>query len=869
MIACVVATCAASVLLYSGDGPITEVAVQSAQWNPVLAFFARAFTLPIPTAGPADVREVVLPCGLLILLLVYATAPRLHARTDPVWRLPNLPLRWLVLTGSLTLFIALLSASVNQSWALSWGWLVRMAAGLLWAAVIARMFTGRMIRHAVTGLIAVAVTSLVLTVSQRADRHLANFIWPIGPITPTATMSALWAAMAGGIVVGSRTRRSSLGAIASFAAVFVLSIYVLAQSGRRGAALALLATTVLCLAHFVWWSTRRGSIRVALAGVMIASIAGSVAYVAKEWRDPDRVASGSVSYRFEYWRLSADLILDRLSLGYGPDTFVAEMTNTIAPLRGISPHVYHGNSDPAAHNEWIQAGVELGVPGAMFWLMLPLGVVFLAWRSPSMGGGMSASMRDPAVRRRFIFGDPAVRPLSLALGAGVLVIVIAEASGVLLRSSILPVWYWTLLGLLCACASSAHSIYATPPASPSASLAHGRTLPRVLATLIACALGFVVYMEMAGAARDHARRVVTSGALDLRLNSYSTLALWREAAIVATAIPGQSSSDEMKKIAVERWQKLYEVIPGWLDTCARYALALLEVNERDSARRVLDTCLRRDLNAYEPMANIVHAQQFATGPVEKLQCMERALRHAGIDVNIAEILRSMTADPAAIAYLAEKAPRALQQIDATTRNNSPVAWDDVSGEILRMDAFVRWQNGAHAEAIHHQRYAAVWYTWLESENSAYRRDHDAEVSAWYTLARWLHEAHPGNFDEAYRAIIAAERFAVLGIKHEQVAEPDPSAGFVGGEVVPTECPEHLRPLWRLSALLHVMVGDESYLAIRILGYVPPDQWSDQTIPFEQMKLYRQAVDELSKLPPEGRPPHYDELVKTVSAPSVG
>ncbi|OQZ05403.1 MAG: hypothetical protein B6D36_10265, partial [Planctomycetes bacterium UTPLA1] len=155
--------------------------------------------------------------------------------------------------------------------------------------------------------------------------------------------------------------------------------------------------------------------------------------------------------------------------------------------------------------------------------------------------------------------------------------------------------------------------------------------------------------------------------------------------------------------------------------------------------------------------------------------------------------------------------------------------------------------------------AAHCYRRLERESHPYRRAHEAETDAWCQLAAMLAQHQPENWREAFDAIRNAERYAVLGINHEDLADQHPDWGYVGGEVVPTEYPESLRPLWRLSALLQVVAGEDRFLDLRIFASLPPEKWTTDNLNHQLFELAREAYALLSKAPPETRPKHFDRL----------
>lgn len=817
----------------------------SATWSQPLAIIADLCTVPAATADIADIRDSVLFFALAAFLVVLAIrrgpeqgspaagpgARRLEAPA-PV----NPPLRWLLQAGLAVICIAILSAIVNDSWNTSSGWILRTAAGILWAVLIGRYFDDRMIRITLHGMLVVGVVAIALAVLHRADRHLAHFVWPIGPITATATMSTVWLALAAGALVGTGFRREMMSRSATYLLIAAFAAYALAQTGRRGPSVAILGAALLMIAHERWAAASKRRHRAVIIAAMAAAAGLGGFYVVRELNRADRVASGAVNLRLEYWKLSLELVRQQLSLGAGPDNFIARMTTTVAPLRGISPHVYHGTIDADAHNEWIQAAVELGVPGAIFWAALPAGVLLLVWRPNATDPLIRDHLHQPAVRARHAFGDPARKPLTLAFGGALLAILLAECSGIMLRGPILTVWYWTLLGLLCACASP-RSVSLQPgpdarhPVPRHKQRAWTVTLP-ALVTSAACLL--VAWIDLSNADIRAPERMIQPGPMDQRLYSLRTLELWRRGADRSSERAAQSADMTTRLKAVEHWRRLYDWIPGAQDTAARYAAALLDANDRDEANRVLDRVLRLGLNPYEPTANLLYARAIADDPNEKFEAVLRALRHSAVADGCGAVLDAL-GNPAGIAGLKSEK---IQEARARALAMQPIEWDDAAGERLRAAAYIAWRAGRTEEALNSQRPAAALYTYIEAYDSPYRRGHDAETDVYFSLAAMLRAAGPQNLDEAFKAIVAAERYAVLGIRHEFVADPDPNQGYVGGIIVPTEFPERLYPLWRLSAQLRVESGNEDFVELRILSYLPPEARAPRVL---QQNIQRELV----------------------------
>lgn len=872
LVVLVIAANAGTVLLFSGEGPISpgSSAIADAAWQPVLAFVARGLTIPIATPGIADVRDVVGPAACGIALLGLGIAGLLGRRDDPSWQAETAPAtRWLALTAGPVLFIAVLSMIHNGTLDLSWGWIVRFAAGAIWAILLGRSLTAPRVRQCVAGLLLLGFVCLVLSIAHRADRHLAHFTWPIGPITSTAAFAAMWAAMAAAVALRIGKRPVVLPTAVG---ICVAAVYVLLQTGRRAPAVGLVGAGAFIAVVLLRERPRLRAVRIAIPLVVIL---GGGAYVAREYLSQDRATSGTLALRFEYWRLGAGLIGGRPSLGVGPDVSVVELTNAVTPLRAAAPHFYHGNIDPYLHNEWIQAAVELGIPGGLFYVALPVGVLVLGERQLRRSAGLARASGDNEV-------SPAERSANdaatLALSAGLVALLINESASIMLRTPLMPMGYWTLLGLLaamCRVRSSPPSLTKRehpdakkkPRASPARQDAAAPTeRPPLISQLrglgaIACGGIFLcaARLDLTHAAEQTDLATATSTPRFARLYADKTLEDRRSAALLVDRAAEQRGDPSLVLDAAKRWRELCRLVPGLHDTATRYAAAVRATGDADTARRVLEAALRSDRNPYDRDANILYATRFTDDPETKLRCVQRALRGAALVGELADLLKSIVQSKAVRTILDDESPAARKSVAGDV---SPPA-DDCAAELIRIRAFLHYLDGRLDEAVVDQHIVASFYQSLEKTNNRFRRGHDAEADALYQLARMLYDADPAQYMEAYEAIVAAERAAILGMPHESVADPKPEDGFLIGEVVPTVAPlpERLRPLLRLSALLRVLAGDAPELDMRIMFYLPPDQWNQPAIDREMGRLARQACADMATIAENKRPPHYPQLLE--------
>lgn len=841
LVATVVLGCGGATCLYSGAGSIEAGgAAMRGTWSPALAFVADLLTAPIPTAGIADVRDVVLlVCAGVVLILSAMTKSALSAKSlndshrliagathglDPITR-------WMSWCASAVIGLALVSAFAAHSFDLSWGWIVRFAAGAALAIVIAIRFSPAMVRQTVGGLLAVGVLALLLSFWHRANRGYAHFSWPVGPITITGGLAGVWAALAGVLGFGFAIGRGGKLKAAGYVAACLLCVYALQQTERRSPALGLVAGWVIVAAIATWQGYPRRAIRAAICALVALMTVGGTAYVVMQARSAERETSGPIAVRRAYWQESSRFVGSHPFLGVGPDRFVIEMTKAIAPLRAEMPHVYHGNLDTAAHNEWLQAIVELGLSAGLAYAALPIGVLFLVLRSS----------------HRLLAG--ATQSLVLALAAAIIVIFVCEAASINLRGPILPIWYWTLLGLM---AASVEPFHAPQPAKMEKSerpAAHIRPILVAAGGLICLAIAISESLSSVDNNVASLPSVQSGG----RLYPEKSLDSRYLDAVRATNVAISSPTPELRSWATDYWRVLFDLLPVYRDTTTRYAESLIHCGKRDEAKRVLESAIRGGMNPYDVSANMLYASLLENDEEGRFRCVQRALRGGVVTDDL--ILKYATTYWRTGKIQVDELPLARQA--ATTLK--PALLRGATVELLRLHAVLVNQMENNDSMIPSQKLAAECYRQLERENNPYRRCHEAETDAFFRLASMFYNKGPADYREAYDCIIEAERYAVLGIAHEKIAHPDLTLGFVGGEVVPTDFPERLRSLWRLSAMLHMAVGDFRHLDLRVLASMPADHWTAEELRQERAHEAGIIRSQWGRLPQSQWPAHYGQL----------
>jgi tetratricopeptide (TPR) repeat protein len=424
----------------------------------------------------------------------------------------------------------------------------------------------------------------------------------------------------------------------------------------------------------------------------------------------------------------------------------------------------------------------------------------------------------------------------------------------------MPMWYWTLLGLLAAM----YAPNGKPVGQPTGATDHLVSARFSMSRLrsfgaIACGVLFLLaaWLDLTHAAAQTSPATATDAPRFARLYADKTLLDRRVAALMVGRAAERLGDPSIVSDAAARWRELHSLAPGLHDTAARYASALLATGDAEQARRVVEAALGTDRNPYDRDANILYARRFTDDAETKLRCVQRALRGAALDEALADILTAIAGSRAVRTILDDELPAARERIASGA---SPRA-DDCDAELIRINAFLADLDGRSDEAVADQRIAARFYQTLEETSDRFRRGYSAETDALYRLARMLYDADRANYPAACEAIKAAGRSAVLGMPHESVSDPRPEDGFVIGEVVPTvvPMPENQRPLWRLFALLHVVAGKECPLDILVMFYLPPDQWNQSARGRERARLARQAYSDLSGIAEDKRPAHYHQL----------
>jgi len=249
--------------------------------------------------------------------------------------------------------------------------------------------------------------------------------------------------------IGRRKLSESLGslqaslliAVTGLLAAFICGVMVLTQS--RGGLLAFAVTLVLTgvLAAAAAWSSRSRAWRLGMLAVGVVLLGLGPIMLARSQR-PAQLMFGSTAVgegalsgdslagRVEVWSRAIYGIQDFAFTGMGMNTF-RRVVPVLYPLFSIGPEVDIGH----AHNEFLQAALDLGIPGLIAFLAVDFGafaMLAVSWRQ----------------RAKLPLSEPVTRALILGLGGGLLAHLLYGLTDAVALGAKPGVLWWWLLGLI-------------------------------------------------------------------------------------------------------------------------------------------------------------------------------------------------------------------------------------------------------------------------------------------------------------------------------------------------------------------------------------------------------------------------------------
>ena len=244
-------------------------------------------------------------------------------------------------------------------------------------------------------------------------------------IIPLATVVSL-------MLLRQQPKQKWMGLITGLAALWMLSVLVLSQS--RSGWFGLASATLIILAFVnrrIRWLIAGLAVAAILAAAVIgfdrvgSGLFGSAADNAADGFGPKGLSSLNWGFRVEVWRTAVQGISDFPFTGMGLGTF-RKIGRLFYPL-SISPSYDFAH----AHNEFLQAGLDLGLPGLAALLAIYIGTFRMLW-------SLWNSTRDLGTRY-----------LALGLAGGLLAHAIYGLTDAVALGAKPSVVFWMLLGLTC------------------------------------------------------------------------------------------------------------------------------------------------------------------------------------------------------------------------------------------------------------------------------------------------------------------------------------------------------------------------------------------------------------------------------------
>jgi len=373
------------------------------------------------------------PLDAPLVLLMLMVLVSLYATFDIAYSLPKVTG---VILGVAVYYVVIAFARDRKTWTLMVAAFLLAALGVAGAGLLGTQWIHK---FALFDPILARLPARITGLSGAAEGFQPNevagaLLWA----TPLACALASVAVFAAGTIGRSlgRARQVILLVATVVGSVFLVGVLVLTQSrgGWIAAGLILpLTLLVLLQGRLRWIILIMGVIALIAAAVWIGLAHPHVLdpVIVGPEVDPGRGTSlENLSVRFEIWSRAIYGIEDFPLTGMGMNAF-RRVVPILYPLFSIGPEVDIAH----AHNEFLQAGVDLGIPGLIAFLSIHL---------------TAFSMLASTWRRRGLlpFPEPIIRALLLGLGAGLAAHLLFGVTDAVALGAKPGVLWWILLGLI-------------------------------------------------------------------------------------------------------------------------------------------------------------------------------------------------------------------------------------------------------------------------------------------------------------------------------------------------------------------------------------------------------------------------------------
>jgi len=373
------------------------------------------------------------PLDVPLILLMLMVLVSLYATFDISFSLPKITG---MLLGLAVYYAVVEAAADRRSWVLALGGFMLAGVGV---AALGLLGTRWNPKFAIFGPILQWLPPRITGLPGAGEGFNPNEV--AGALLWVAPVECALAAVA---VLGARSIAQSLGRVRGAillvvlvtTAAFLVGVLTLTQS-RGGWIAAALVLPVLLLV-LVQGKLRRaatlllaGSVVTAAVWIALARPDALDAWMIGPQQDPSPGMSlETLSGRFEVWSRAIYGIQDFAFTGMGMNTF-RKVVPVLYPLFSIDPAIDIGH----AHNTFLQAGLDLGIPGLIAYLAIHLSAFAMlasTWRR----------------RGRLPFPELLSRALILGLGGGLAAHLIYGLTDTVALGAKPGVLWWMLLGLV-------------------------------------------------------------------------------------------------------------------------------------------------------------------------------------------------------------------------------------------------------------------------------------------------------------------------------------------------------------------------------------------------------------------------------------
>ncbi len=375
---------------------------------------------------PLDVPLVLMT--LMVLVSLYATF-------DIAYSLPKITG---MLLGLAVYYAVVQAAADRRSWALALGGFVLAGVGVAALGLLGTQWNPKFaLFEPILRWLPRRITGLPGAAEGFHPNEVAGALLWVAPLACTVAAAAILGSRSLGRTLG-RWRAGLALAVALVVAAVLVGVLTLTQS-RGGWIAAALALPVVLLV-LVQGKLRRaaslllaGSVVAAAAWIALARPAALGMLITGPQQDlSPGMSLETLSGRFEVWSRAIYGIQDFAFTGMGMNAF-RKVVPVLYPLFSIDPATDIGH----AHNEFLQAALDLGIPGLIAYLAIYLSAFAMltsTWRR----------------RGRLPFAEGLSRALILGLGGGLAAHLIYGMTDAIALGAKPGVLWWMLLGLIAA-----------------------------------------------------------------------------------------------------------------------------------------------------------------------------------------------------------------------------------------------------------------------------------------------------------------------------------------------------------------------------------------------------------------------------------